>query len=56
MKPQALLAGFALLLTACGGPENRSVSEELPLEEVNALLKKNPEPRPRRSRRPGPTT
>ena len=36
MKPQALLAGFALLLTACGGPENRSVSEELPLEEVNA--------------------
>ena len=43
MKPQALLAGFALLLTACGGPENRSVSEELPLEEVNALLKKNPD-------------
>lgn len=42
MKAQTLTACLVLLLTSCGGPESRSVSEALQLDEVNALLKKNP--------------
>lgn len=34
---------IALLLASCGGPENRPISEPLTLEEINTLLKKNPD-------------
>lgn len=46
MKLRITLLAFislAGLLTACDGPEARPVSEELSPEEVNALLKKNPD-------------
>lgn len=43
MKPLVSIICLAGLLTACGGSENRPVSEELPFEEINTLLKKNPD-------------
>lgn len=43
MKPLVSFICLAGLLAACGGPEDRPVSEELSLEEINTLLKKNPD-------------
>ncbi|HIW65411.1 MAG TPA: hypothetical protein H9879_04150, partial [Candidatus Alistipes intestinipullorum] len=43
MKIRTPFVCLALLLAACGGPESRPISEELSLEEINTLLKRNPD-------------
>ncbi|WP_195532129.1 hypothetical protein [Bacteroides finegoldii] len=39
MKNLLLLASVLILLAACGQPQNKSVTEPLSVEEVNALSK-----------------
>lgn len=44
MKPKLLLlCGLIGLTMACAGPENRPITEDMPLDEMNSLLKDEPD-------------
>lgn len=43
MKLRTLLTSLVLLSVGCAGPGGRPITEELPLGQINALLKKNPD-------------